>query len=75
MSFGVDRVGVCLCRLDLRLARQRRRPRAERADGCSWMVAKYFGISERDTLKTWTVLETVLSVGGFVMAAVLSLFM
>ncbi|WP_443060153.1 GntT/GntP/DsdX family permease [Streptomyces sp. NBC_00444] len=39
------------------------------------MVAKYFGISERDTLKTWTVLETVLSVGGFVMAAVLSLFM
>jgi hypothetical protein len=39
------------------------------------MVAKYFGISERDTLKTWTVLETVLSVGGFVMAAVLGLFM
>ena len=38
------------------------------------MVAKYFGISERDTLKTWTVLETVLSVVGFAVAAVLSLF-
>lgn len=32
------------------------------------------GISERDTLKTWTVLETVLSVAGFAVAAVLSLF-
>ncbi|MFD2691516.1 GntP family permease [Streptomyces phyllanthi] len=43
-------------------------------DGGFWMVAKYFGISERDTLKSWTVLETVLSVAGFVVAAVLSLF-
>ncbi|MFE6777125.1 GntP family permease [Streptomyces sp. NPDC057702] len=42
-------------------------------DGGFWMVAKYFGISERDTLKSWTVLETVLSVVGFVMAALLSL--
>lgn len=38
------------------------------------MVAKYFGISERDTLKSWTVLESVLSVAGFAVAAVLSLF-
>lgn len=37
------------------------------------MVAKYFGISERDTLKTWTVLESVLSVAGFLVAAALSL--
>ncbi|WP_405991190.1 GntP family permease [Streptomyces sp. NBC_00986] len=43
-------------------------------DGGFWMVAKYFGISERDTLKTWTVLESVLSVAGFAVAAVLSLF-
>lgn len=43
-------------------------------DGGFWIVAKYFGISERDTLKTWTVLESVLSVAGFVVAAVLSLF-
>ncbi|MGW7549515.1 GntP family permease [Streptomyces sp. NPDC054770] len=43
-------------------------------DGGFWMVAKYFGISERDTLKTWTVLETVLSVVGFGVAGVLSVF-
>ncbi|MFD7666993.1 GntP family permease [Streptomyces sp. NPDC059788] len=42
-------------------------------DGGFWMVAKYFGISERDTLKSWTVLETVLSVVGFVVAAGVSL--
>ncbi|MER5259129.1 MULTISPECIES: gluconate:H+ symporter [unclassified Streptomyces] len=43
-------------------------------DGGFWMVAKYFGISERDTLKTWTVLESVLSLAGFAVAAVVSLF-
>ncbi|MDT0467125.1 GntP family permease [Streptomyces gibsoniae] len=43
-------------------------------DGGFWMVAKYFGISERDTLRTWTVLESVLSVAGFAMAAVVSTF-
>ncbi|MEV5531349.1 GntP family permease [Streptomyces prunicolor] len=43
-------------------------------DGGFWMVAKYFGISERDTLRTWTVLESVLSVAGFAVAAVLSVF-
>ncbi|MEV0275548.1 gluconate:H+ symporter [Streptomyces sp. NPDC050610] len=43
-------------------------------DGGFWMVAKYFGISERDTLKSWTVLESVLSVAGFAVAAVLSVF-
>ncbi|MEU7060002.1 SLC13 family permease [Streptomyces sp. NPDC046197] len=43
-------------------------------DGGFWMVAKYFGISERDTLRTWTVLESVLSVVGFAVAALLSVF-
>ncbi|MEV8091571.1 GntP family permease [Streptomyces nigra] len=43
-------------------------------DGGFWIVAKYFGITERDTLKSWTVLESVLSLAGFAMAAVLSLF-
>ncbi|MBD0745331.1 GntP family permease [Streptomyces sp. CBMA152] len=42
-------------------------------DGGFWMVAKYFGITERDTLKSWTVLETVLSVTGFGVTGVLSL--
>ncbi|BAC70988.1 inner membrane permease YgbN [Streptomyces avermitilis] len=43
-------------------------------DGGFWMVSKYFGISERDTLRTWTVLESVLSVAGFAVAAVVSTF-
>ncbi|WP_411120679.1 GntP family permease [Streptomyces sp. x-19] len=42
-------------------------------DGGFWMVSKYFGISERDTLKSWTVLESVLSLAGFAVAAVVSL--
>ncbi|MCR8578426.1 GntP family permease [Streptomyces sp. Isolate_219] len=42
-------------------------------DGGFWMVSKYFGISERDTLKSWTVLESVLSVSGFAVAALVSL--
>ncbi|MEU0394706.1 gluconate:H+ symporter [Streptomyces sp. NPDC006208] len=42
-------------------------------DGGFWIVSKYFGISERDTLKSWTVLESVLSVAGFAVAAGLSL--
>jgi gluconate:H+ symporter, GntP family len=40
-------------------------------DGGFWIVSRYFGISVKDTLKTWTVLETILSVVGFVIAAVL----
>ncbi|MFI1098882.1 GntP family permease [Streptomyces melanogenes] len=42
-------------------------------DGGFWMVSKYFGISERDTLRSWTVLESVLSVAGFGVASLLSL--
>ncbi|MFC5146099.1 GntP family permease [Streptomyces aureoversilis] len=41
-------------------------------DGGFWMVAKYFGIPERETLKSWTVLESVLSVAGFAVAGALS---
>ncbi|SFQ67851.1 gluconate:H+ symporter, GntP family [Amycolatopsis arida] len=40
-------------------------------DGGFWIVSRYFGISVSDTLKTWTVLETVLSVAGFGAAALL----
>ncbi|MFG1998500.1 GntP family permease [Spirillospora sp. NPDC048911] len=42
-------------------------------DGGFWIVSRYFNMSVRDTLKTWTVLETILSVVGFAMAALLSL--
>lgn len=43
-------------------------------DGGFWIVSKYFGISERDTLKSWTVLESVLSVAGFAVAVAVSPF-
>ncbi|MFF5261844.1 GntP family permease [Actinomadura viridis] len=42
-------------------------------DGGFWIVSRYFNMSVRDTLKTWTVLETILSVTGFAAAALLSL--
>jgi gluconate:H+ symporter, GntP family len=37
-------------------------------DGGFWIVAKYFNMSVKDTLRTWTVLETILSVVGFLVA-------
>jgi GntP family gluconate:H+ symporter len=43
-------------------------------DGGFWIVARYFGISVKDTLKTWTVLETILSLVGFAVAAILMIF-
>ncbi len=43
-------------------------------DGGFWIVSRYFGISVKDTLKTWTVLETILSLVGFAMAAILMIF-
>lgn len=43
-------------------------------DGGFWIISKYFNLSVKDTLKTWTVLETVLSVVGFGMAILLYQF-
>jgi GntP family gluconate:H+ symporter len=40
-------------------------------DGGFWIVSRYFNMSVPETLKTWTVLETVLSVSGFAVAALL----
>ncbi|MFJ8960723.1 GntP family permease [Lentzea sp. NPDC102401] len=42
-------------------------------DGGFWIVSRYFGLSVKETLQSWTVLETVLSVTGFVVAGLLSL--
>ena len=41
-------------------------------DGGFWIVSRYFGIPVKETLQTWTVLETILSVVGFAVAAALS---
>jgi GntP family gluconate:H+ symporter len=40
-------------------------------DGGFWIISRYFNMSVPETLKTWTVLETVLSVSGFGVAALL----
>jgi GntP family gluconate:H+ symporter len=40
-------------------------------DGGFWIVARYFNMSVKDTLKTWTVLETILSVVGFAAAGLI----
>jgi GntP family gluconate:H+ symporter len=34
-------------------------------DGGFWLVKSYLNISVPQTLKTWTVLETILSIAGF----------
>ncbi|MBP8920294.1 MAG: GntP family permease [Micropruina sp.] len=43
-------------------------------DGGFWIISKYFNMTVKETLQTWTVLETVLSVVGFGMAALLFSF-
>jgi GntP family gluconate:H+ symporter len=40
-------------------------------DGGFWIIAKYFNLTVKQTLQTWTVLETVLSVVSFAVAAAL----
>jgi GntP family gluconate:H+ symporter len=42
-------------------------------DAGYWLVSRYFGISEKDTLKSWTVLETIMGCTAFGVAAALSL--
>ncbi|QBS44271.1 GntP family permease [Nocardia sp. CS682] len=40
-------------------------------DGGFWIIAKYFNLTVKQTLQTWTVLETILSVVSFAVAALL----
>jgi len=42
-------------------------------DAGYWLVSRYFGISEKDTLKSWTVLETIMGFTAFGVAGLLSL--
>jgi GntP family gluconate:H+ symporter len=41
-------------------------------DGGFWLVKSYLGLSVTDTLKTWSVLETILSVMGLVLVLVVA---
>jgi Gnt-I system low-affinity gluconate transporter len=43
-------------------------------DSGFWLVGKYLGMTEKQTLKSWTVMETIISVVGFSIILLLSLF-
>ncbi|MFV0398285.1 MAG: gluconate:H+ symporter [Bacteroidales bacterium] len=40
-------------------------------DSGFWLVGKYLGLTESQTLKTWTVMETIIGVVGFLITALL----
>ena len=40
-------------------------------DSGFWLVSRFFGMDEKTTLKTWTVMETTLGLTGFACAAAL----
>ena len=42
-------------------------------DSGFWLVGRFLGMDEKTTLKTWTVMETLIGVIGFVFAFLLSL--
>ncbi|WP_209328962.1 GntP family permease [Lunatimonas salinarum] len=43
-------------------------------DSGFWLVKKYLDISEKQTLQTWTVMETIISLSGFLIVLLLSIF-
>jgi len=43
-------------------------------DSGFWLVSKYLGLSEIQTLKTWSIATTLISVTGFLVVLILSLF-
>ncbi len=44
-------------------------------DSGFWLVGKYFGMNEKQTLQSWTVMETIISVSGLALALTASLFL
>ena len=43
-------------------------------DSGFWLVNRFFGMSVKDTLKTWTMVETIIGFVGFFVVFILSLF-
>ncbi|WP_181348104.1 GntP family permease [Thalassobacillus sp. CUG 92003] len=43
-------------------------------DSGFWMVNRYFGMTEGETLKSWTVMSTIVALVGFTVCLLLSLF-
>jgi gluconate transporter len=44
-------------------------------DSGFWLVSRYLGMSEKQTLRVWTVMETLVGLTGFAVALVLSFFL
>jgi Gnt-I system low-affinity gluconate transporter len=44
-------------------------------DSGFWLVSRYLGMSEKDTLKTWTVMTTLISLTGLTSCLAISLFL
>lgn len=42
-------------------------------DSGFWLVNRYFGMTIQDTLRSWTIMETIISVVGFTMCCLLSM--
>ncbi|WP_332634818.1 GntP family permease [Halalkalibacter flavus] len=43
-------------------------------DSGFWLVGRYFGLTVKDTLKTWTVMETLIGLVGLTVALILGIF-
>ncbi len=43
-------------------------------DSGFWLVGKYLNMTEKQTLKSWSIMETIISVVGFILILILSLF-
>ena len=43
-------------------------------DSGFWLVGKYFGMNEKQTLQSWTVMESIISVSGLILALGISFF-
>jgi len=43
-------------------------------DSGFWLVKKYLGLTEKETLQSWTMMETIVSVVGFILILIISYF-
>ena len=43
-------------------------------DSGFWIVGKYLGMNEKQTLKSWTIMESIIGVSGLIFSLLLSLF-
>jgi Gnt-I system low-affinity gluconate transporter len=43
-------------------------------DSGFWLIGRFLGLSVKDTLKTWTVMETIIGLIGFTVVLLLAMF-